>query len=75
MGLKPVFNSWLSRELLEDLGFEKLVHEVDAKEVARLGVYGRPLTIPGVQEHLDNFGLEAEFGTYGQIGNLSGEGG
>ncbi|CAI5495151.1 unnamed protein product [Closterium sp. Naga37s-1] len=72
VGLKPVFNSWLSRELLEDLGFEKLVHDVDAKEVARLGVYGRPLTIAGVQEHFDNFGLDAEFGTYGQIKNLSG---
>ncbi|GJP32034.1 hypothetical protein CLOM_g16578 [Closterium sp. NIES-68] len=72
VGLKSVFNSWLSRELLEDLGFEKLVHDVDAKEVARLGVYGRPLTIAGVQEHFDNFGLDAEFGTYGQIKNLSG---
>eukprot|EP00270_Netrium_digitus_P003247 TRINITY_DN1367_c0_g1_i1.p1 TRINITY_DN1367_c0_g1~~TRINITY_DN1367_c0_g1_i1.p1 ORF type:complete len:996 (-),score=306.74 TRINITY_DN1367_c0_g1_i1:35-3022(-) len=72
VGLKPVFNSWLSRELLEDLGFEKLVHDVDAKEVARLGVYQRPLTIPGVQAHFDDFGLDAEFATYGQIGNLSG---
>lgn len=72
VGLKSVFNSWLSRELLEDLGFEKLVHDIDAKEVARLGVYGRPLTIPGVQAHFDDFGLESEFATYGQIKNLSG---
>jgi len=42
VGLKSVFNSWLSRELLEDLGFEKLVHDVDAKEVARLGCAGAP---------------------------------
>eukprot|EP00897_Mesotaenium_endlicherianum_P003141 jgi/Mesen1/2855/ME000174S02107 len=72
VGLKPVFNTWLSRELLESMGFEKLVHEVDGKEVARLGLYSRPLTVPGVQAHLDDFGLDSEFGTYGQIGNLSG---
>eukprot|EP00850_Spirogloea_muscicola_P015713 SM000123S25825 [mRNA] locus=s123:57353:62841:- [translate_table: standard] len=72
LGLKPVWNSWLSREMLEHLGFEKLVNEIDAKEVARLGVYNKPLTIAGVQEHFNDFGLEAEFGTYGQICNLSG---
>eukprot|EP00850_Spirogloea_muscicola_P015200 SM000114S24163 [mRNA] locus=s114:407368:416437:+ [translate_table: standard] len=65
LGLKPVWNSWLSREMLEHLGFEKLVNEIDAKEVARLGVYNKPLTIAGVQEHFNDFGLEAEFGTYG----------
>lgn len=55
------------------MGFEKLVHEVDAREVARLGLYSRPCTIQGVQQHFDDFGLDAEFGTYGQIKNLSGE--
>lgn len=73
VGLKDAFNTWLSRELLESLGFEKLVHEMDAKEVARLGLYSRPCTIAGVQDHFNDFGLDAEFGTYGQIKNLSGE--
>eukprot|EP00271_Cylindrocystis_brebissonii_P003476 TRINITY_DN1446_c0_g1_i1.p1 TRINITY_DN1446_c0_g1~~TRINITY_DN1446_c0_g1_i1.p1 ORF type:complete len:994 (+),score=230.02 TRINITY_DN1446_c0_g1_i1:209-3190(+) len=72
VGLKEVFNTWLSRELLEDMGFVKLVHELDSKEVARLGLYSRPCTIAGVQAHFDDFGLDAEFGTYGQIKNLSG---
>jgi len=27
---------------------------------------------PGVQAHFDDFGLESEFATYGQIKNLSG---
>lgn len=72
VGMKDVFNTWLSRELLEDMGFVKLVHEIDSKEVSRLGLYSRPCTIAGVQTHFDDFGLDAEFGTYGQIKNLSG---
>ena len=32
----------------------------------------RQLTTGGIQEHLDAFGLEAEFGTYGKIVGLSG---
>eukprot|EP00897_Mesotaenium_endlicherianum_P000244 jgi/Mesen1/1021/ME000121S00097 len=64
--------SWLSRDRLEDMGFVKLVNEVDAKEAAAQGLYTRPLTTLAVQKHLEDFGLEAEFGTHSHIRGLSG---
>ena len=32
----------------------------------------RPLVTKFIQQHLDDFGLDQEFGTYGKIGGLSG---
>jgi hypothetical protein len=72
--MHPVHNAWMTRAMLEEMGFQKMIHEVDAQMVAKLGLYNRPLTIAGVQQHLSDFGLEPEFGTYGQIKNLSGQG-
>jgi elongation factor 3 len=72
VGMHPVHNAWMTRAMLEEMGFQKMIHEVDAQMVAKLGLYNRPLTIAGVQQHLSDFGLEPEFGTYGQIKNLSG---
>ena len=57
---------------LTEMGFEKLVNEVDAKEAARLGLVSRPLTEVVVQKQLDDLGLEAAFGTHSQIRGLSG---
>jgi hypothetical protein len=73
VGMHPVHNAWMTRAMLEEMGFQKMIHEVDAQMVAKLGLYNRPLTIAGVQQHLSDFGLEPEFGTYGQIKNLSGQ--
>lgn len=67
-----VETSWLTRDQLEDMGFAKLVNEIDAKEAARQGLYTRPLTIAAVQKHLEEFGLESEFGTHSRIRGLSG---
>lgn len=50
----------------------KLVNEIDAKEAARQGLITRPLTIANVQKHLEDFGLEPEFGTHSRIRGLSG---
>lgn len=71
--MHPVHNAWMTRAMLEEMGFQKMIHEVDSQMVAKLGLYNRPLTIAGVQQHLSDFGLEPEFGTYGQIKNLSGQ--
>lgn len=57
---------------LTEMGFEKLVNEVDAKEAARLGLVTRPLTEAVVQKQLEDLGLEAAFGTHSQIRGLSG---
>jgi len=72
VGLHPDFNEWLTRDKLEEMGFVKLVNEIDMKEAARLGLVTRPLTEAVVQKHLQDLGIEPEFGTHSQIRGLSG---
>jgi len=72
VGLGPDQNSWLPRDVLEELGFTKLLNEVDVKEAARSGLAFRPLTAANIQKHLEDVGLEAEFGTHSHIRGLSG---
>ena len=55
------------------MGFVKLVNDIDAKEAARMGLFTRPLTTAAVQKHLQEFGLEPEFGTHNVIRGLSGK--
>ena len=68
----PDQNSWYGRDKLEEMGFSKLVNDIDAKEAARLGLVTRPLTEAVVQKHLEDLGLEAAFGTHSQMRGLSG---
>jgi elongation factor 3 len=72
VGLHPDYNEWLTRDKLEEMGFVKLVNEIDMKEAARLGLVTRPLTEAVVQKHLQDLGIEPEFGTHSQIRGLSG---
>merc|ERR1711988_293032 len=70
---KPMdHTSWLPREKLEKCGFSKMLIRVDEKEAARAGLYARPLTQKNVEKHLEDFGLDAEFGTHNRIFGLSG---
>ena len=57
---------------LVDMGFEKMVNELDVKEAARLGMHTKPLTVVQVQKHLEDLGIEPEFGTHSHIRGLSG---
>ena len=57
---------------LEELGFTKMVNEIDAKEAARLGLQTRPLTTAVIQKHLEDVGIEPEFGTHSRMRGLSG---
>ncbi|OZJ04912.1 hypothetical protein BZG36_02492 [Bifiguratus adelaidae] len=66
-----VDNTWLPRKTLEDMGFAKKLQEVDAAEAAKLGL-NRPLTRKEIEKHLEDVGLEAEFGTHSRIRGLSG---
>lgn len=72
VGLHPDKNSWMSRRQLEDMGFVKLVNEMDAQKSAEAGLFNRPLTTGAVEKHLGDVGLEAEFATHSQIKGLSG---
>eukprot|EP00245_Coleochaete_scutata_P011263 TRINITY_DN414_c0_g1_i3.p1 TRINITY_DN414_c0_g1~~TRINITY_DN414_c0_g1_i3.p1 ORF type:complete len:1054 (-),score=299.78 TRINITY_DN414_c0_g1_i3:701-3862(-) len=72
VGLHQENNTWLPRSTLEGMGFIKLVNEIDAKEAAKQGLISRPLTTAAVQKHMEDFGLEAEFGSHSRIRGLSG---
>jgi len=65
-------NTWLTRDALEEMGFQKMVNEIDAKEAARMGMITRPLTSANIQKHLSDLGLEPEFSTHSHMRGLSG---
>eukprot|EP00201_Polytomella_parva_P021393 CAMPEP_0175048820 /NCGR_PEP_ID=MMETSP0052_2-20121109/6407_1 /TAXON_ID=51329 ORGANISM="Polytomella parva, Strain SAG 63-3" /NCGR_SAMPLE_ID=MMETSP0052_2 /ASSEMBLY_ACC=CAM_ASM_000194 /LENGTH=1151 /DNA_ID=CAMNT_0016312937 /DNA_START=110 /DNA_END=3568 /DNA_ORIENTATION=+ len=73
-GLSSIeFNRWITRDELIERGFEKLVNEMDGKILAEKGESAaRPLTIVSVEQYLQDFGLEPEFGTHSAIRGLSG---
>jgi elongation factor 3 len=65
-------NQWVSREKLEQWGFEKIVQAFDDKIAAQEGSYQRPLTAANVEKHLGDVGLGAEFASHSRIRGLSG---
>ncbi|KPF45338.1 hypothetical protein IP76_08595 [Rhizobium sp. AAP43] len=67
-----VETSWLTRDRLEEMGFQKMLTDIDMKEAAAAGLLGKPLTAKNVEEMLGNLGLPAEFATHSQIRGLSG---
>ena len=64
---------WSVCHRLVEVGFEKMVNELDVKEAARLGMHTRPLTTAVVQQHLADLGVDPEFGTHSHMRGLSGE--
>ncbi|PNH03367.1 [NU+] prion formation protein 1 [Tetrabaena socialis] len=74
VGLSSIeFNRWTMREVLVERGFEKLCRELDDKINAEKGeAAARPLTLASVEQYLQDFGLEPEFGTHSAIRGLSG---
>jgi elongation factor 3 len=73
-GLPPTseYTTWMSRDQLEEMGFTKMVNELDSKEAARMGMLTRPLTQAAIQKQLEDLGIEAEFGTHSRMRGLSG---
>lgn len=65
-------NSWIEREDLVTLGFEKYVNESDMKEATMLGLMMKPLTQAVVEKHLADMGMSAEIGTHNRIRGYSG---
>jgi elongation factor 3 len=63
---------WMKRETLIKMGFEKKLMECDEREAAAAGLVNRPLTTAGVRKHLEDIGLEAEYGEHTQMRALSG---
>ena len=66
-------NKYIPLEQMIELGLIKLVQQCDARiAAANAGLDLRPLITAEIQGHLDDFGLEAEFGTHGNIRRMSG---
>eukprot|EP00500_Bicosoecida_sp_ms1_P002803 CAMPEP_0203806648 /NCGR_PEP_ID=MMETSP0115-20131106/608_1 /ASSEMBLY_ACC=CAM_ASM_000227 /TAXON_ID=33651 /ORGANISM="Bicosoecid sp, Strain ms1" /LENGTH=1073 /DNA_ID=CAMNT_0050715311 /DNA_START=76 /DNA_END=3297 /DNA_ORIENTATION=- len=63
---------WLEGDRLWRLGFTKMIKAMDARCLAREGMYKRPLTTSNVEKHCGNVGLEAEVATHTRMGALSG---
>merc|ERR1712110_835947 len=69
---KPVeCNTWVERDTLLAMGYSKLVHKKDEQEAAAAGLLSKPLTQPGVEKALKDFGLDAESASHKPIASLS----
>merc|ERR1719337_856387 len=64
-------NSWVEREILLAMGYSKLVNKKDEQEAAAAGLLSKPLTQPGVEKALKDFGLDAESASHQPIASLS----
>jgi elongation factor 3 len=65
-------NTYLSYSRLKKQGFEKWMMMVDQKIAARAGMYVRALTTANVEKHLEDVGLDREYGTHFRMNALSG---
>merc|ERR1719281_1129725 len=69
---KPVeCNCWVERDILLAMGYSKLVHKKDEQEAAAAGLLSKPLTQPGVEKALKDFGVDAEAASHQPLASLS----
>merc|ERR1711865_477941 len=64
-------NTWVERDSLLAMGYSKLVNKKDEQEAAAAGLLSKPLTQPGVEKALKDFGLDAESASHQPLGSLS----
>merc|ERR1712129_572471 len=63
---------FLPQKTLKKMGWDKAMKAVDMKIAQRAGLYVRPLSTKNVESHLEDIGLQAEFGTHYRMSALSG---
>eukprot|EP00549_Striatella_unipunctata_P000256 CAMPEP_0118684600 /NCGR_PEP_ID=MMETSP0800-20121206/6744_1 /TAXON_ID=210618 ORGANISM="Striatella unipunctata, Strain CCMP2910" /NCGR_SAMPLE_ID=MMETSP0800 /ASSEMBLY_ACC=CAM_ASM_000638 /LENGTH=1039 /DNA_ID=CAMNT_0006581345 /DNA_START=62 /DNA_END=3181 /DNA_ORIENTATION=+ len=63
---------YLPAKVLKKMGWEKAIKAVDLKIAQRAGLYIRPLSTKNVEQHLEDIGLNREFGTHYRMSALSG---
>merc|ERR1712056_16082 len=69
---KPVeSNSWVERDTILAMGYSKIVNKKDEQEAAAAGMASKPLTQPGVEKALKDFGLDAESASHQPLASLS----
>merc|ERR1711957_1110748 len=70
---KPIeSNTWVEKTTLIKMGYKKLVEREDEKQAAMAGLMTKQLPQPGVEQHLINFGVDAESASHTQLSQLSG---
>merc|ERR1719197_324598 len=69
---KPIeSNTWVERDILLAMGYSKLVNKKDEQEAAAAGLLSKPLTQPGVEKALKDFGVDAEAASHQPLASLS----
>merc|ERR1719148_452042 len=63
---------YLPLKTLQKMGWTKGIKAVDLKIAQRAGLYIRPLSTKNVEQHLEDVGLDKEFGTHYRMSALSG---
>jgi elongation factor 3 len=63
---------YLPAKVLKKMGWDKAMKAVDLKIAQRSGLYIRPLSTKNVEQHLEDCGLDREFGTHYRMSALSG---
>jgi elongation factor 3 len=71
--MQSIENScWVEKETLIKMGYLKLAQREDERQAAMAGLQNKQLTQPGVEKHLKDFGVDAEYASHTQINQLSG---
>merc|ERR1719335_922424 len=70
-GIPIDFLTWVSRSSLIEMGYKFIVQREDEKQAAMAGLQNKQLTTPGVEKHLADFGVPAEFATHNHLRSLS----
>merc|ERR1712151_603293 len=70
-GYSMDFLTWVGRGLLIEMGYKTNVQREDEKQAAMAGLQKKQLTTPGVEKHLADFGVPAEFATHNNLRSLS----
>ncbi|KAK3988455.1 [NU+] prion formation protein 1 [Cladorrhinum sp. PSN332] len=71
-GMLPKNNSFMYRDTLTSLGFDKLVQEFDDHEASREGLGYRELQPSVISKHFEDLGLDPDIANHNEIGSLSG---
>lgn len=72
VGKMQDMNTWYPRQDLEELGFKKLLSEVDRRKAAQENAFARVLSKGNVEQHFENVGLDRELASHNRISSLSG---
>merc|ERR1712241_663617 len=70
-GYSLEFLTWVNRSLLIEMGYKTQVQREDEKQAAMAGLQNKQLTTWGVEKHLSDFGVPAEFATHNNLRSLS----